>query len=293
MVESISELRRKVQGPVRRYNDIAGLLIGDRVSIHITRLFIARGWSPTIATFSMLACGLAGSALLAFGDRAAVAGFALLVLYYVFDCVDGEVARYHGIEKVFWSFHDYLFHLYVKSACFLALGFAAFATTGRSWMLAVAWVAFTAVLCTKVLRDLSFLLANRLVLLRGPEADEAAYEQFTEGVEDRDLEDTAPAPGSEDPESYGGVLSTTRSILTNFDLVCVVFLALAIADVFLGDFVFLGMPVDLKVLFFLGVSALLALDFLDRLFHHVRTSQLFRETRTLLVRAHHFRIRRR
>ena len=121
MVEPIEELRKKVQEPVRRYNDIAGVLIGDRVSIHVTRAFIALGLSPTVATIAFLVCGLAGSVLAACGRWWSVAGFVLVFLYYVFDCVDGEVARYHHREKLVWGFHDFMFHLYVKSAFFVAL----------------------------------------------------------------------------------------------------------------------------------------------------------------------------
>src|SRR5437867_3665559 len=118
-MESIPELRRKVQEPVRQYNDVAGLLVGDRVSIHVTRLFLALGLSPTVATISMLVFGLAGSALVLRGGWIATAGFACMFVYYVLDCVDGEVARYRQGEKLIWGFYDFLFHLAVKTAFFL------------------------------------------------------------------------------------------------------------------------------------------------------------------------------
>jgi hypothetical protein len=51
-----------------------------------------------------------------------VLGFAILFVYYVLDCVDGEVARFRKTEKLTWGFHDFLFHLYVKSAFFTCLG---------------------------------------------------------------------------------------------------------------------------------------------------------------------------
>ena len=54
-MESITDLRAKVQAPVAKYNDVAGYLLGDRISIHVTRFFITMGWSPTVATLSMLA----------------------------------------------------------------------------------------------------------------------------------------------------------------------------------------------------------------------------------------------
>src|SRR4051794_11071006 len=87
-MDSLSELRKKVQAPVRKYNDIAGLMVGDRVSIHVTRCFVALGISPTVATLSMLAFGLAGSLMLLRGGAFSVAGFGCLFVYYILDCVD-------------------------------------------------------------------------------------------------------------------------------------------------------------------------------------------------------------
>jgi hypothetical protein len=66
MVESIHDLRKKVQEPVRANNDVAGVLVGDRVSIHVTRLFLSWGLSPDVATIGMLVCGVVGSVLALF-----------------------------------------------------------------------------------------------------------------------------------------------------------------------------------------------------------------------------------
>ncbi len=292
VVESITEIRKKVQEPVRQYNDIAGLLVGDRLSIHITRFFIARGWSPTVATLGMLVAGLTGASLLPFGDVAAVAGFVLLVLYYVFDCVDGEVARYHEIEDVFWSFHDYLFHLYVKSAFFISMGIAGYLTTGKIWMFAVAAVGLVSTFLTKTLRDLSYLLANRLVLLRESGPTDRAYCQLTSEITEEALAAARGSRPSKSPKSYGSWLGKGRSVVTNFDLMSIVFLMSAIADLFLDPFVVAGMPFDVKILLFTIVTFVLAVDFLDRLVHHIRTGQFRREAAEMLVRAHHFRVRR-
>src|SRR5262245_22109556 len=106
-MESIAELRQRVQAPVRKYNDVAGLLVGDRLSIHVTRIFVALGLSPTWATIGMLVFGVGGSALVALGGAWSVAGFACVFLYYLLDCVDGEVARYHRREKLVFGFYDF------------------------------------------------------------------------------------------------------------------------------------------------------------------------------------------
>ncbi len=291
MVESIRELKRRVQEPVRQYNDISGMLLGDHLSIHLTRLFIARGWSPTIATIGMLVCGLSGAVLTTFGEVAAVFGFGLLVLYYVCDCVDGEVARYHRIEKVFWSYHDYLFHLYVKSAFFLCLGVAAYTRTGHVWMFGIAWLGLSSVVLSKFLRELPTLLAARLVLMRDPDPSDRSYRQLTEVLDEREIE-SAPSEKENDaqPPSYGGALSKLRCILTNFDLMLVFFFLAAILDLFLEPFPLFGLTADAKVTLFLLMTVIVTVDFLDRMQHATRDDRFLKDASQVLLRAHHFRI---
>jgi len=292
VVESIRELRRRVQDPVRRYNDISGMLLGDHVSIHLTRLFVARGWSPTIATIAMLVCGLSGAVLTTFGEVAAVFGFGLLVLYYVFDCVDGEVARYHRIEKVFWSYHDYLFHLYVKSAFFLCLGVGAYGLTGQVWMFGVAWLGLSSVVLSKFLRELPTLLAARLVLMRDPDPTDRSYRQLTEVLDDRDLTSPPSPEGDGAPPSYGSALSKVRGVLTNFDLMLVFFFAGAVVDLFLEPFEVFGMTMNVKVGLFLVTTSIVTVAFLDRMQHATRGERFVRDAADVLLRAHHFRVER-
>src|SRR5262245_12106046 len=151
---TLAELRKRVQEPVRRYNDVAGVLVGDHVSIHVTRFFLACGISPTVATLSMLVFGVGGSLLALQGGSLAVVGFACVFLYYVFDCVDGEVARFHRGEKLVWGFYDFLFHLAVKGSFFVCLGIYAARVTGKPAFFFFGLAALLAVLFQKFLLDL-------------------------------------------------------------------------------------------------------------------------------------------
>jgi hypothetical protein len=297
MVESIRELRRKVQEPVMRYNDIAGILFGNRVSIHITRLFVAAGLGPTVASMLMLASGLVGSVLLVFGDRAAVVGFALMIVYYVFDCVDGEVARYHRGEKIIWSFHDYMFHLYVKSAFYLCLGIGLYRSTGHVWLLAFAWIALLASLFRKAMGDLAGVLPVRLILARqGDEVTGRLERQVLEGLDPGGKETAEEPEGREGRDeariaSYGGPLGILREVATNFDLFMFAFLGAAVADLFVAPFELLGGPWNLKATLLVFVALTLVFDFLDRLWHTIRAGRFLEEARSFLVAAHRYRIR--
>lgn len=290
-VESIQELRRRVQEPVRRYNDIAGHLIGDRISIHVTRFFIRCGFSPTVATIGFLVLGIAGSVLAALGGWWSVAGFACLYGYFILDCVDGEVARYHGTEKLVWGFHDFMFHLYVKSAFFIALGFYAVERTGRSWTFFFGLAALLATLFGKYLYDVAIILNARYVLLRDPLERKRLVEQLTRGTTDAELGVDGDLPGEFQPFEFGGPLSVVRAIVTNFDLMVILFLAAALADLLVEPFGIAGIHCDVKVVLIAFCGVVLPLDFLDRMLGYVRGGRFQADSRRILRRAHGFRIR--
>ena len=290
-MDSISELRKRVQAPVRKYNDITGLLIGDRVSIHLTRLFVALGISPTVATVSMLVFGLAGSVLLLFGGRLAVLGFGFLFLYYILDCVDGEVARYHKREKLIWGFHEFLFHLYVKTAFFVCLGIYGARTTGQDWVFFFALGGLLACLFEKFLQDLTTILTCRYVVMRNREECERFIEQLTEGAEPEHFEVAGDMPGEYEPYSPRGILPFLRAALVNFDLAIPLFFVAAALDLVIEPFPIFGLQGDLKVALLLFYGVVLPLDFFDQLQTYARNGRFLRDSRRLLRRAHHFRIK--
>lgn len=291
-MESLSELRAKVQQPVRRYNDVAGMLLGDHLSIHVTRLFVAWRISPTVATLSMLACGLAGSVLIVLDGGWAVAGFALVLAYYVLDCVDGEVARYHRIERLIWGYHDFLFHLYVKVAFFTCLGIYAARFTDQTWMFFLPYAALIGVLFQKFQNELTNLLVCRYVLLRGRGESEQFVEQLAQGVGEEEPVPEGWLESEEAPTRFAGFLPLMRAVLTNFDLAVALLLVAAIADLWLSPFAIWTLYGNCKIALVLFYGFILPLDFLDRLWSYLRDHGFERDARRLLRRAHHFRVRR-
>ena len=289
MVESIAELRRRVQAPVRHNNDIAGVLVGDWASILVTRLFIGLRLSPTLATWGMLVSGTAGSLLVATGDRLAPLGFFLVFLYYISDCVDGEVARYWKIEKLIWGFHEFFFHLYVKGAFFLCLGWAVVESTGSRWAWLLAFAALLATFCHKALRDLPSAMAGRALLGSARESRWlAAHLEADPDHLERETEDQPSA----DPAlpSFGSRLAVARAILTNFDLSTIFFLLAALADLALEPALLGGVPWDCKALLLAFYGVVLPLHYADTYRTWVRQDRFLGGSRRLLERAHRFRI---
>lgn len=291
-MEPIAELRKKVQAPVRKYNDVAGLLVGDHVSIHLTRLFVYLGISPTVATLSMLLFGIAGSVLVYFGDIWAVIGFACVFVYYILDCVDGEVARYHNREKLIWGFHDFMFHLWVKSAFFIGLGLYAEHFSQTSWMFLFAMSALLACLFQKFLQDLTLILTCRQILLRSPDERERFVHQLMHGAAPEEVDSEGDLPGEHVPYSFRGVLPFLRAALTNFDLSVMLFFIAAIVDLFVPSFLLWGVEANFKIALLLFYGVIFPLDYFDYLQTHIRTDRFLAESRRLLRRAHHFRLKR-
>lgn len=284
-METLAELREKCQAPVRAYNDVAGLMVGDHVSIHVTRLFIRLRLSPTIATVAMLVFGVAGSLCLLLGDVGCVVGLTLLFAYYICDCVDGEVARYLERDKLSFALYDFLIHLVVKTTFFLAFGVWAVQQTGRTWVFAFALAGLVAVLFRKFLQDLPLVVVCRAIVMRRPEERERFLAQLLEHTDPQAL-DREPRQG--EPYRPERMLSIVRAFATNFDLAVLVLLAVAVLDLFVAPFELWGMDADLKLLGYVFYGIILPLDFLDRLQAEVRGG-FFAQASSLLVHAHRFR----
>lgn len=254
-VESIAELRRLVQTPVEHRNDLTGKLYGSRISIFITRFFLARGWHPNVASALMLVNGLVGAGLLMFGGVWAVVGFFLLETYYLFDCVDGELARYHGLSHLKAAYYDYMAHVAVKSAMFLALGYGLSREVGAMWPFFVALAPTLALLFAKIASDVHHQIFCSKFLL---DRDEPAIRRLDEA---RPAPEPAATPASDEP-SRPSRLGVVRELVLNFDFYLVLFFVAALADVFVA--MPTGWP-SLTMMLFLAYAVALPLNCIDHI----------------------------
>jgi phosphatidylglycerophosphate synthase len=121
---SLAEVKAKGQPPgvLARLNDEhwAGRLYMRRVSPYATVLFARLGWSPNAVTVAFMVSGVAAGVLTAVPGLAAAVGVALLIqLYLLFDCSDGELARYTGRTSATGIYLDRMGH-YLGEAVLLA-----------------------------------------------------------------------------------------------------------------------------------------------------------------------------
>ena len=135
---SLHEVRVKGQPPavLERLNDEhwAGRLYMRRVSPYATVLFARLGWSPNAVTVAFMVSGVAAGVLTAVPGIAAAVGVALLIqLYLLFDCSDGELARYTGQTSATGVYLDRMGHYLAEAVLLAGLGVRAqghFSLTG-------------------------------------------------------------------------------------------------------------------------------------------------------------------
>jgi phosphatidylglycerophosphate synthase len=121
---SLAEVRAAGQPPqvLARLNDEhwAGRLYMRRLSPYATLMFVRGGWSPNGVTVAFIVSGVAAGVLAAVPGLAAAFGvFLLIQLYLLFDCSDGELARYTGRFSSTGVFLDRMGH-YISEAVLLA-----------------------------------------------------------------------------------------------------------------------------------------------------------------------------
>jgi phosphatidylglycerophosphate synthase len=121
---SLDEVREAGQPPqvLARLNDEhwAGRLYMRKVSPYATLWFARHGWSPNAVTVAFMLSGAAAGVLAAVPGIAAAIGVVLLIqLYLLFDCSDGELARYTKRFSATGVFLDRMGH-YIAEALLLA-----------------------------------------------------------------------------------------------------------------------------------------------------------------------------
>jgi hypothetical protein len=127
----------------------------------IARWAARRGLTPNQVTLISIVLGVAAAACFATGDRPwMVLGGVLIYFAFVFDCVDGQVARYARKFGVLGAWLDATFDRFKEYVVFagLAIGWVVSGNSDSIWILALAAIGLQSV---RHLLDFSFGVANR------------------------------------------------------------------------------------------------------------------------------------
>jgi phosphatidylglycerophosphate synthase len=104
----------------------AGRLYMRRLSPYVTRVLLHTGISANGVTWLMILCGVAAAGVLALpGLLPAVGAVLLIQLQLLFDCCDGEVARWRNQKSVVGVYLDRIGHWITEGALPIALGIRA------------------------------------------------------------------------------------------------------------------------------------------------------------------------
>jgi phosphatidylglycerophosphate synthase len=124
---SLAEVRATGQPPgvLDRLNDEhwAGRLYMRRFSPRATWMFARLGWSPNAVTAAFIGCGVAAGVVVAFGGLGpALAAAALMQVYLLLDCSDGELARWSGRTSATGVYLDGIGHYLAETVLLAGLG---------------------------------------------------------------------------------------------------------------------------------------------------------------------------
>ncbi len=124
---TLAELRAEGQPPavIGRLNDEhwAGRVYMRKVSPRATWVFARLGWSPNAVTVAFIVCGVAAGVVVAFGGLGTALAAAVLVqAYLLFDCSDGELARWSKRTSAAGIYLDGIGHYLGEAALLTGLG---------------------------------------------------------------------------------------------------------------------------------------------------------------------------
>lgn len=158
---TIEQLRAVAQPPehIARYNaeHWAGALYLRHLSIHLTRLLLPTGITANGVTWLMIGIGLAGAAaLLIPGLVGAVLAMVAMQLQILFDCSDGEVARWRQRFSPAGIYLDRIGHYTTEAALPIALGMRAGGWSWRDPWAVDGWMVLGLFIAVLVLLNKSF-----------------------------------------------------------------------------------------------------------------------------------------
>ena len=111
MIESIKELKKICQNSKTETMDWYSNIFYRNISIYVTKLLLHTSITANNVTLFTIVLGLAAGIMFSFGTYLHIlAGALLLQLWLIFDCVDGEIARYRRTAGICGKYIESLDH---------------------------------------------------------------------------------------------------------------------------------------------------------------------------------------
>ncbi|MEV4369632.1 MULTISPECIES: CDP-alcohol phosphatidyltransferase family protein [unclassified Nonomuraea] len=196
----MNEDRARLNNAVKGADGFFTTYFVSTYSRFIARWAARRGLTPNQVTLISITLGVAAAACFATGERPwMVAGGLLIYFAFVFDCVDGQVARYARKFGVLGAWLDATFDRFKEYVVFagLAVGWVVSGNGDDIWILALAAIGLQSV---RHLLDFSFGISNR----RKPPAQLPTLP--LDAPDDRDLRRALERRKAERSQGLRGVL---------------------------------------------------------------------------------------
>lgn len=143
MVESVEELKKICHNNARFTDRPWWYRLYRAVSIRVTCLILLTGIkvNPNYVTALEAIAGVLGALLLLSSNQVVVLiGFFLLYSAYLFDCVDGELARYYQKFSSAGSYMDEVGHAIVDPLLFVVLTLSLYSTTPSTLLVIIGFL---------------------------------------------------------------------------------------------------------------------------------------------------------
>jgi hypothetical protein len=160
-MSGMNEDRARLDNAVKGADGFFTTYFVSTYSRFIARWAARRGLTPNQVTLISIALGILAAACFATGDRPwMVLGGVLIYFAFVFDCVDGQVARYARKFGVLGAWLDATFDRFKEYVVFagLSIGWVVSGNGDDIWILALAALGLQSV---RHLLDFSFGISNR------------------------------------------------------------------------------------------------------------------------------------
>lgn len=172
MVENLEELKKICHNQARFTERPWWYRLYRAISIRATRLILRTGIkvNPTLVTILAIITGVGGALLLLSGSlKIQLLGFGLLFLSYLFDCIDGELARYYRQFSPAGVYLDELGHALIDPLLFAALTLSILAEQLNLMIVIFGFITVFSVRLVKVNSQLSAVIFAKEVKAKNQE----------------------------------------------------------------------------------------------------------------------------
>jgi phosphatidylglycerophosphate synthase len=257
----LNKLKEIVQLPVQHTDSWYIKLIGRRISIYFTYMLLKTPLSANQATVLYVLIGYVACYFFATGGLyGMVIGAIFCHLFLIFDCVDGEIARYRKQTSLTGKYFDNLTHYMFEPLMFFSISLGLYMNHGYLFILIMGML--SAIFYSYSLR-LTFDLKFRPIL----------NEVISSGLDIKNYE--APV---NDSSTFTGLISKIAKLVFGFGSTISIILLIAIFDFFYtSGFVFLSYKVSLMVIFIVLYGAIMPLIFLIKMYILINSKDIDQE----------------